>query len=68
MIDWIKYDPYSREIEPNVYYLVTDGTDAWIARHAKNRNSGYSWFDGRYILNPTITHWAKINLPEDAQS
>lgn len=67
MIDWIKYDPYSDNIVPNTNHIVTDGKDTWIAHHVKNKHrSGYSWYDGRYIINATITHWAPINLPEDA--
>ncbi|RKN86768.1 hypothetical protein [Paenibacillus ginsengarvi] len=66
MIDWIKYDPYSREIESHVNHLATDGQQVWVAAHTKNpHRSGYNWYDGRYMINSEITHWAKINLPED---
>jgi len=35
MIEWIKYDPYSREIESHITCLVTNGREVRIAQHAK---------------------------------
>lgn len=65
MIEWIKYDRNSREIESHVNYLITDGLNIWLAQHAKLiNNSGYGWHgDDRCALNLPVTHYAHINLP-----
>jgi len=64
MIEWIKYDKYSRNIESHVEHLVTDGNRVLIAIHAKMLDAdGYGWFiSGGYSFKQ-VTHWAKINLP-----
>jgi len=65
MIEWIKYDPYSREIESHVNHLITNGRAVGVAQHAKLiGGDGYGWFDGTLRLAQPVTHWAKINLPE----
>lgn len=65
MIEWIKYDPYSREIESHVTHLVTNGTEVTLAQRAKVLGGeGYEWhLNGGYRFKG-VTHWAKINMPE----
>lgn len=68
MIEWIKYDRNSREIESHVNHLITDGRNVWIAEHAKYVNGdGYGWHEDREPLNLPVTHWAKINLPKPTE-
>lgn len=63
MIEWIKYDSYSREIESHVNHLVTNGQVVLIAQHMKlNPGVGYGWMCNTSVLT-WVTHWAKINLP-----
>lgn len=65
MIKWIKYDPYSRDIESHVNHLITDGSNIWVAYHARRINSpSYTWFDDdREPMTVPVTHWSPINLP-----
>ena len=64
MIEWIKYDRSSREIESHKDHLITDGLNIWFGQHAKYLNSiGYGWHNDRTPLYLPVTHWAKINLP-----
>jgi hypothetical protein len=65
MIEWIKYDSNSREIESHKTHLITDGLNVWFAHHAKyvNGGTGYGWHEDREPLHLPVTHWAKINLP-----
>lgn len=63
MIEWIKYEPTSREIESHRNHLVTDGHRVLIAQHAKVIGAGeYSWMINNALIG-WITHWAKVNLP-----
>ncbi|WP_138187858.1 hypothetical protein [Paenibacillus alvei] len=63
MIDWIKYDPNSREIESHVNHIVTNGQVVLIAQHMHlGPDIGYGWKCNESVLG-WVTHWAKINLP-----
>ncbi len=65
MIDWIKYDPHSREIESHVNHLITNGKAVTVAQRAKLvHREGYGWFEGKLRIAQPVTHWAKINLPD----
>lgn len=64
MINWIKYDQYSRSIESHVDHLITDGKGRWIAQHVKiNGHGHYGWVDENNYVIRGITHWSPINLP-----
>jgi hypothetical protein len=65
LIEWVKYDRYSRNIESHKDHLVTDGLKVWIAQHAKLiKADGYGWHDqNNEPLNIAVTHWAKKVLP-----
>jgi hypothetical protein len=66
MIEWIKYDRNSREIESHKNHLITDGLNIWVAQHAKYvSRDGYGWHEGKERLSLPVTHWAKINLPPE---
>lgn len=65
MIEWIKYDPTSREIVSHVDHLVTNGHRILVAQHASVPGTGkYSWMINNSLIG-WVTHWAKINLPKD---
>lgn len=69
MIEWIEYDPNSRDIESHVTHLITDGQTVQTAQHAKYLNKeGYGWHIGMYPFHFSATHWARINLPFIHQS
>lgn len=62
-IEWIKYDPTSREIESHVNHLVTNGNRVAIAVRASVPGAGrYSWMIDDTLID-WVTHYAKINLP-----
>ncbi|TCZ76161.1 hypothetical protein E0485_15090 [Paenibacillus albiflavus] len=68
MIEWIKYDRHSREIESHVNHLVTNGQVVLIAQHMHlGPNLCYGWKCNESLLG-WVTHWAKINLPVEGTS
>jgi hypothetical protein len=70
MIQWQKYDPFSRDIESHVNHLITDGRNIWVAYHEKRIYApGYTWFDDeREPMGVPVTHFAFINLPREEET
>ncbi|MGC6586556.1 hypothetical protein ACPV3A_16510 [Paenibacillus sp. Dod16] len=65
MINWIEYDPHSRDIESHVPHLVSNGERFMVAEHQKSLDGdGYEWrhANAGYKVSG-VTHWSPINLP-----
>ncbi|GIO63560.1 hypothetical protein J43TS9_51340 [Paenibacillus cineris] len=65
MINWKKYDPYSRSIESHVPHLVTNGKQFMVAVHQRIiGGSGYEWVHANtgYRIN-NVTYWSPVKLP-----